>query len=605
MTSDLDLLRQFARENSQDAFAEIVRRHLDLVYSAALRQVRAPQLAEEIAQSVFADLARNAGSLVGGGDASSPKTLTPWLYAVTRRTAIDVVRKESRRRLREQIAVEMNNMNATPDDWIQIEPLLDDAMAALEETDRSAVLLRYFENKSLREVGEVLGASEDAAQKRVSRAVERLREFFSKRDVTIGAGGLAVLISANAVQSAPVGLSATISTGVASAATTLGITMIHKMLIAGLTAATIGIGFYTVHLQKQFDRLQQQQAQWAGQIQQLQRERDEATNALAVVEAENLQLQSDQSEVELLRLRDEVTRLRNQANHSAETATVTSKWMNWNNDQSIGSFYAVAGTTTETVAVGVDGRIATRNNTTGIWNIQTFAGDPDFRAIVYANHQYVVVREAGFIMTSPDGIRWTKRTSSTRENLLGLFWDGRQYLAGGDKGTILSSPDGIEWTRRDSGCRINFYGFSCSGTRYVAVGNDGIRISNDSVTWTAPRLAPAVPFTACTWTGAEFLACGLGLDRNPTIYTSPDGEVWTLRDTTITASLRTVMTFNGAIYVSGDSVVEESTDGGTTWTNTFTKSKSNHLFMGLASDGEFLIAVGFNNNVWAMPLSAP
>ena len=108
MTSDLDLLRQFARENSQDAFAEIVRRHLDLVYSAALRQVRSPQLAEEIAQSVFADLARNAGKL----KARTP-VLTAWLYAVTRRTAIDAIRKESRRQLREQIAVEMNNMNAT------------------------------------------------------------------------------------------------------------------------------------------------------------------------------------------------------------------------------------------------------------------------------------------------------------------------------------------------------------------------------------------------------------------------------------------------------------------------------------------------------------
>ena len=84
-------------------------------------------------------------------------------------------------------------------------------MAALEETDRSAILLRYFENKSLREVGEALGAYDDAAQKRVSRAVEQLREFFSKRNVTIGAGGMAVFISANAVQAAPVGLAATIS----------------------------------------------------------------------------------------------------------------------------------------------------------------------------------------------------------------------------------------------------------------------------------------------------------------------------------------------------------------------------------------------------------
>jgi RNA polymerase sigma factor (sigma-70 family) len=200
MTSDLDLLEKFARQNSQDAFGEIVRRHLNLVYSAALRQVRSPQLAEDVSQSVFADLARNAGKL-------KPDTiLTAWLYSVTRRTAIGAIRKESRRQLREQIAVEMNNMNATADEWVQIEPLLDDAMAALEETDRSAILLRYFENKSLREVGEALGASEDAAQKRVSRAVERLREFFTKRNVTVGAGGLVVLISANAVQAAPAGL---------------------------------------------------------------------------------------------------------------------------------------------------------------------------------------------------------------------------------------------------------------------------------------------------------------------------------------------------------------------------------------------------------------
>ena len=145
-------------------------------------------------------------------------------------------------------------MNATANDWTQIEPLLDDAMAALDETDRSAVLLRYFENKSLREVGEALGASEDAAQKRVSRAVERLREFFSKRNVTIGAGGLAVLISANAVQSAPVGLAATISaaavlgrnrrsTSTAIAATkVIAMTTLQKTLITATVAVLAGAG---------------------------------------------------------------------------------------------------------------------------------------------------------------------------------------------------------------------------------------------------------------------------------------------------------------------------------------------------------------------------
>jgi serine/threonine protein kinase/Tfp pilus assembly protein PilF len=285
-----------------------------------------------------------------------------------------------------------------------------------------------------------------------------------------------------------------------------------------------------------------------------------------------------------------------------------SAWTNWNNGQSIGSFYAVAGTATETVAVGIDGRIATRNNGTGVWTIQTFTGDPDFRAIVYANGQYVVVRERGSIMTSPDGIIWTSRTSPTTNNLFGLFWDGHQYLAGGDHGTILASPDGITWTNRASGSDINFYSFSYSGSRYAAVGNDGICISTDSVAWTTPatRWATArIPFTACTWTGTEFLACGLGLDKFPTIYTCPDGNSWMPRDTTVTNSLRAAITINGEIYIAGDSVIKKSTDGGTTWKNIYINTTgNNNLFMGLAFNGQALIAVGFNHNVWATPISS-
>src|SRR5207302_7533383 len=165
------------------------------------------------------DLARNAQRL-------KPDTnLTAWLYQVTRRTAIDVVRRESRRQWREQIATEMTAMNATAADWTHIEPLLDEAMQALDETDRAAVLLRYFENRSLREVGATLGTSDDAAQKRVSRAVERLRDFFAKRGVTVGASGLVVVISANAVQAAPVGLAVTISTAATLAGTTIATTV--------------------------------------------------------------------------------------------------------------------------------------------------------------------------------------------------------------------------------------------------------------------------------------------------------------------------------------------------------------------------------------------
>ena len=331
MTSDWDLLGRFARENSQDAFAEIVRRHLDLVYSAARRQLRSPQLAEEVAQSVFADLARHAGKL-------KPDTiLTAWLYAVTRRTAIDVIRRESRRQLREQIAMETNSMNASSSTgfspvWSDIEPLLDDAMAALDETDRSAILLRYFENKSLREIGEALGASEDAAQKRVSRAVERLREFFSKRNVAIGASGLAVLISANAVQSAPVGLALTIANASLAAArmtsTSMKIVTATKLKLAfGAIVVAGAVTTFVIQQQNQV-KLHDENESLQQQIAQLQADNENFSNRLTEIsEAKKL---SDEQFNELLRLRSEIGVLRSQLdelagkNRALQNANVTS-----------------------------------------------------------------------------------------------------------------------------------------------------------------------------------------------------------------------------------------------------------------------------------------
>jgi RNA polymerase sigma factor (sigma-70 family) len=223
--TDLELLQRYVRYNAEEAFAEIVRRHVDLVHSAALRQVRSPELAEEVAQAAFLKLAHHAPRL-------APNTiLTAWLYQVTRREAIDVGRRETRRRLREQVALEMNAINADASDWRQIEPILDEAMEVLDEADRVAVLLRYFENKSLREVGDTLGISDDTAQKRVSRAVERLRDFLARRGVVAGSAGLGVLISTHAVHVAPAGLVKTITTAAMSAASTALLT----------TTASLGI----------------------------------------------------------------------------------------------------------------------------------------------------------------------------------------------------------------------------------------------------------------------------------------------------------------------------------------------------------------------------
>jgi hypothetical protein len=210
-------------------------------------------------------------------------------------------------------------------------------MESLDETDRSAILLRYFENKNLREVGASLKISDDAAQKRVSRAVEKLGEFFSKRGVRVGAGGLVIVISANAVQSAPVGLAATISAAAVLAGTavhtsaliaatkTIAMTTLQKTFIAATLTAAIGTGIFEAHqaaqLQNQIQTLQQQQAPLAGQIRQLQRERDDATNRLASSREENEQLKSNSNENELLRLRGEVTRLEVEANDPTQKAT--------------------------------------------------------------------------------------------------------------------------------------------------------------------------------------------------------------------------------------------------------------------------------------------
>ena len=318
--SDLELLEQYARHNSEEAFGALVNRRLDLVYSAALRQVGLPQLAKEVAQSVFVDLARNASRL-------KPDTfLTAWLYQVTRRTAIDVVRKKSSRQARERVAVEMADMKSNPAEWTQIRPLLDEAMEALDETDRNAILLRYFENRSLREVGQTLGTSEDAAQKRVSRAVERLRGLLGKQGLAVGAGSLVALLSANAIQAAPAGLKLTISaaaalsgTAIHSTATCLGatktiaMTTLQKTLITAAIAAA-GTGVYEAHrashLQAQLQAQQAQQAPLAEEARQLRQQFDDTTNRLAALQQENEQLNRELAE--LPKLRGEVSRLRSE-----------------------------------------------------------------------------------------------------------------------------------------------------------------------------------------------------------------------------------------------------------------------------------------------------
>ena len=210
---DHQLLAEFARENSEAAFAALVQRHVNLVYSVALQSVGNVHAAEEITQAVFIILARKAKSF------SRKTILSGWLYQTTRLTAANFLRGEIRRQNREQEAYMQSALNEPePDIWPQIAPLLDDALAKLGGKDRDAIVLRFFENKNLREVGTALGASEDAAKMRVNRALEKLRNIFRKRGVTLTSAAIAGAVSANSVQAAPVGLAATVTAAAAKGA---------------------------------------------------------------------------------------------------------------------------------------------------------------------------------------------------------------------------------------------------------------------------------------------------------------------------------------------------------------------------------------------------
>lgn len=221
MIPDDQLLSRYVREGDEAAFAELVRRYVDLVYSAALRLTYGNTTqAQDVSQSVFTDLARQAWKLTGRS------TLSGWLHTSVRFAAAKARRSEGRRRNHEQEAFAMQEMTTpTPEiDWSQLQPLLDEAVGTLRETDRDIVTLRFFQGKSHGEIGLALGLNEDTARKRVDRALEKLREHFTRRGITISAGMLAATMAANAVQAAPLGLAATFTTSALASAGSAAVT---------------------------------------------------------------------------------------------------------------------------------------------------------------------------------------------------------------------------------------------------------------------------------------------------------------------------------------------------------------------------------------------
>jgi RNA polymerase sigma factor (sigma-70 family) len=240
-----ELVAAYIRNGSEAAFRELVTRYLDLVYSTAVRLVDGDtHRAEDVAQTVFVDLARMACKL------SKNTMLGGWLHRHTCFVAATVMRGERRRQARERESVEMNAVNDNNEAGLaHIAPVLDEAINQLGDEDRAAIMLRFFERHDLRSVGEAMGSSENAAQKRVGRALEEMRAFLKHRGVTFSATALGAALMTEAVTAAPAGLAAGIAaTALASASAGSGVTltllkfMTMTKLKLGIVSAIVAAG---------------------------------------------------------------------------------------------------------------------------------------------------------------------------------------------------------------------------------------------------------------------------------------------------------------------------------------------------------------------------
>ena len=299
MSDDAELLRRYAEQRSEAAFAELVRRHLNLVYSAAMRLTRGDtHRAEDVAQLVFTDLARKAAAL------SRRPVLAGWLYTSTHYATAKILRTEQRRQTREQEAQAMHELlsNAAPEaDWDRLRPVLDTAMRELNERDREAVLLRFFEGHDFAEVGAKLHLTENAARMRVDRALDKLRVRLSNRGVTSTAAALAAALANQAVVAAPAGLAATVTGAALSGTAVAGGSAWAALQLFAMSKLQVGIvGTVIVAAGSGVVLQQQTNAQVEREIEALRQE----NRQIAVLQEDNLRLKQTAAEVATLRADD-------------------------------------------------------------------------------------------------------------------------------------------------------------------------------------------------------------------------------------------------------------------------------------------------------------
>ena len=312
MLEDTALLRRYANAHAEADFAEIVRRHVNLVYSAALRQVNGDaHLAQDVTQLVFADLARKAESV------ASHRVLAGWLFTSTRFAAAKAVRGEQRRHAREAEAHLMQELNRDPAaqlDWASVRPVLDEVLGELSDGDREAILLRFFEGRDFASVGARLNVNDNTARMRTERALDKLRALLERRGVKSTGAALAVALANQAVVAAPAGLAVTVTgvalagggavAGTAAAGGLIATFMSMTKLQVGITSALAVAGTAGFALQAQSN------ATLRNEVATLRQE----NAGIVALRAENLQLGRTTAEVADLRRDDaELKRLSDEA----------------------------------------------------------------------------------------------------------------------------------------------------------------------------------------------------------------------------------------------------------------------------------------------------
>jgi RNA polymerase sigma factor (sigma-70 family) len=422
MSSDVELLQRYAQDQAEDAFEELVRRHIDRVYSAALRRVGGDAfLAEDVVQQVFVALARKAAWL------SRHPILLGWLHLATRNEAANVVRSERRRKNREREAQTMMDTHTPGTDesaWSQVAPVLDDALDQLSDRDRTAVLFRFAEQRAFAEMGAILQLSEDAARRRVDRALEKLQVILARRGVTSTAAVLGLALANQIVVAAPAALAGTVtSTALAGAAASAGLFstvtfMSMTKLKLGLAAAVLVAGSTTIVLQQkakvalrhEVETLRRQNSQLA---------QPHEENGSQPLTAGELQTARN-AQAEIVRLRTELDALKNRATEPKTSSS--SEHATQDNDKVPLAPGLVAVATLNNV-----GRATPRATfETQLW--ATHRGDVDTTAAAITLEPEARVKLAELLATLPENLR---AEYGTPERLMAFVLAGSPHPVGG------------------------------------------------------------------------------------------------------------------------------------------------------------------------------